>query len=430
MAPPGSSASVTNNSRPGTVFISYKREEASVAEVLYAALKDAGFNVWWDEDVQCGQAWAEKLDEAVRDAACVVVLWSEQSIASEWVRHEASQAIASGVYAPCRIELVKLDPPYDRIQATDLIDWDGDTTHAGFRDLLQRVDTLVPAPVSLSRRIGRRLTRNAFALGASFIAILAIWLLGTIYLAQQADRREKLYDCSASTALRTQLAYERYANQESLQYACLSRCEFRQADFREAAFPKADLSRAHFGGANLSGAVFFETDLSGAILARADLSRAYLVGANLSGAQLSNANLSDAVLGETDLSEAALPGANLKRANLDQTDFRKASLRGADLRQARFDDTDLTGADLAYANLTDAILLAVEFSEANLRKATLGNVALGGVDLSKAQLEGADMDGATYSRDTKWPPNFDPEAAGAVLVKNELGPSRSAPKTK
>lgn len=367
------------------------------------------------------------------------MLWSEKSIASEWVRHEASQAIARGVYAPCRIELVKLEPPYDRIQATDLIDWNGDKTNAGFRDLLQRIDTLVPAPIPLSHRIGGWLRRNAFAIGASFIAVLAIWLLGTIYQAQEADRREKLYDCSASAALRTQLALERYPNQESLQYACLSRCEFRQADFRKGAFPKADLSRAHFGGANLSGAIRSEADLSGAILAQTNLSRAFLVGANLSGAQLSNANLrgaklgsanlSDAVLGETDLREATLSVAKLNGANLDQADFSKASLRGADLRQARLDETDFSGADLAYANLTDAIFLAVEFNEANLRVAKLRNVALGGVDLSSAHLEEADLSGATYSRDTKWPPNFDPEAAGAVLVENDLAQSSSAPQT-
>jgi len=127
--------------RPGSVFISYKREEAAIAEILHGALVKEGFDVWWDEDLQCGQAWAEKLDEAVRDAACIVVLWSERSVASQWVRHEASQAIARDVYAPCRIGLVQLDSPYDRIQATDLIDWVGDPNHGGYRNLLKRVKT-------------------------------------------------------------------------------------------------------------------------------------------------------------------------------------------------------------------------------------------------------------------------------------------------
>ena len=54
------------STRPGSVFISYKREEAPAAERLRDALVEEGFQVWWDEDLQCGQAWAEVLDEAVR----------------------------------------------------------------------------------------------------------------------------------------------------------------------------------------------------------------------------------------------------------------------------------------------------------------------------------------------------------------------------
>jgi len=104
-------------------------------------------------------------------------------VASQWVRHEASQAIAREVYAPCRIELVQLDSPYDRIQATDLVGWNGDREHGGFRNLLARVDTLVPASVSLPRRIERWLRTNLATWVASVIAIFAVWLLVTIYIA-------------------------------------------------------------------------------------------------------------------------------------------------------------------------------------------------------------------------------------------------------
>jgi len=69
--------------RPATIFISYKREDAPMAERLHEALVEEGFKVWWDEHLQCGQAWAEQLDEAIRDAACIVVLWSQRSAASQ-----------------------------------------------------------------------------------------------------------------------------------------------------------------------------------------------------------------------------------------------------------------------------------------------------------------------------------------------------------
>lgn len=79
--------------RRGYVFLSYKREESKQAERLRDALKQSGFSVWWDEDIQCGQVWNEVLDSAVKRADCIVVLWSALSMGSRWVMHEASSAM-------------------------------------------------------------------------------------------------------------------------------------------------------------------------------------------------------------------------------------------------------------------------------------------------------------------------------------------------
>lgn len=68
---------------------------------------------------------------------------------SEWVKHEASQAIARRGYAPARLSAMKISSPFDRIQATDLIDWDGSDSHAGFMNLLRRIDELLPAKPTL-----------------------------------------------------------------------------------------------------------------------------------------------------------------------------------------------------------------------------------------------------------------------------------------
>ena len=54
--------------RDGYVFISYKREESQHAERLSKVLKECGFSVWWDEDIQCGRVWNVVLDDAVKNA--------------------------------------------------------------------------------------------------------------------------------------------------------------------------------------------------------------------------------------------------------------------------------------------------------------------------------------------------------------------------
>ncbi len=164
------------STRPGYVFISYKREEAAIADRLRQALVGEGFGVWWDQELQCGQGWAEALDKAVREAGCIVVLWSEVAVTSPWVRHEASQAMVREVYAPARIHLVRLGSPYDRLQVTDLLDWQGEREHAGFRTLIKRIDELLPEPIPLVVRVGRWLGENIATLVASAIAIGALSL--------------------------------------------------------------------------------------------------------------------------------------------------------------------------------------------------------------------------------------------------------------
>jgi uncharacterized protein YjbI with pentapeptide repeats len=62
--------------------------------------------------------------------------------------------------------------------------------------------------------------------------------------------------------------------------------------------------------------------------------------------------------------------------------------------------------DLSYANLRNA----------NLSYANLNGALLVGADLKSADLTGADLKEAKYNSYTKWPEDFDPEAAGAEQV--------------
>lgn len=161
----------------GFVFISYKRENAPQSAMLRKVIEARGFEVWWDLDIQCGQVWNQVLDDAVRDAGCIVVLWSTLALNSPWVTHEASRAMDRGIYAPVRIELCPIDAPYDRIQATDIVDWNGDPNHPGVLRLLRRLDDLLPQPLNAAGRL-RRWIRSRLATIASVIfGLLALSIL-------------------------------------------------------------------------------------------------------------------------------------------------------------------------------------------------------------------------------------------------------------
>ena len=159
------------------VFISFKTEGEEAAAQLKAALEAGGFSVWWQQSIQCGREWHSDIDSAILAAGCIVVLWSPASIVSPWVRHEASQAVARGIYTPVRLVPMAIGSPFDRLQATDLFGWSGDPNHPGLLRLLARANQLIPPPLPLHKRLGRYVRRNWLPLIIAIVVTAPIAML-------------------------------------------------------------------------------------------------------------------------------------------------------------------------------------------------------------------------------------------------------------
>jgi tetratricopeptide (TPR) repeat protein len=86
------------------VFLSYDREDRSVARKVATALQHVGHDVWWDRNIRGGAEFSEEIDRALAASEAVVVLWSARSIASAWVRDEAATGRDSGRLVPVRID--------------------------------------------------------------------------------------------------------------------------------------------------------------------------------------------------------------------------------------------------------------------------------------------------------------------------------------
>lgn len=67
------------------IFISYAREDRPRVIPIAKAFEDQGWSVWWDTQIPPGKTFFSVIKEALDAAKCVVVLWSKQSIDSEWV---------------------------------------------------------------------------------------------------------------------------------------------------------------------------------------------------------------------------------------------------------------------------------------------------------------------------------------------------------
>jgi len=74
------------------IFLSYANEDREAARALIALLEDAGWTVWTDRVLRAGSGWDSAREEALRDARCMIVLWSAHSVKSSWIVEEAEAA--------------------------------------------------------------------------------------------------------------------------------------------------------------------------------------------------------------------------------------------------------------------------------------------------------------------------------------------------
>ncbi|MEM7459610.1 MAG: SUMF1/EgtB/PvdO family nonheme iron enzyme [Pseudomonadota bacterium] len=108
------------------IFLSYSRVDRPTAQIIAEALEAEGFSVWWDKVLRAGQTYDEVTETMLRDSHVVIVLWSQTSVKSTWVRAEATQGQRNCVLVPAMIEDAERPIMFELTQTADLIDWAGD----------------------------------------------------------------------------------------------------------------------------------------------------------------------------------------------------------------------------------------------------------------------------------------------------------------
>src|SRR6478672_8678107 len=136
------------------VFISYARSDEDLAREIADGLREAGYEVWRDDELPPHRSYADVIEERINAAQAVVVLWSAEAAKSQWVRAEADSARAS-----LRLVQVTLDGtippmPFNQIQCADFKGWDGQRSTPGWNKLLASVEALAgqKTPKSDNRR--------------------------------------------------------------------------------------------------------------------------------------------------------------------------------------------------------------------------------------------------------------------------------------
>jgi adenylate cyclase len=64
------------------IFISYARSTAKLARAVTDALRALGYGVWLDDELPAHRNYADIIEERLRAAKAVVVLWSAEAYCS------------------------------------------------------------------------------------------------------------------------------------------------------------------------------------------------------------------------------------------------------------------------------------------------------------------------------------------------------------
>jgi formylglycine-generating enzyme required for sulfatase activity len=129
------------------IFLSYSTKDRERLKPLFQALERQGWSVFWDhQSIHTGDNWHLKIDEAINNSRCVLVVWSKDSVQSEWVLEEAHKGKRRGVLLPIRIDAI--EPPFGFAmrQAGDFTHWNGKPDHAVFIELAARIYNLLGNP--------------------------------------------------------------------------------------------------------------------------------------------------------------------------------------------------------------------------------------------------------------------------------------------
>lgn len=108
------------------VFISYAREDRETARRLAQLIEQNGYPVWWDRELVAGNQFADIIENKLDTADAVIVLWSENSRKSHWVRDEAAVGRDRNRLIPLALDDVMPPLGFRQLHTPSVAGWSGD----------------------------------------------------------------------------------------------------------------------------------------------------------------------------------------------------------------------------------------------------------------------------------------------------------------
>ncbi|MEX2150901.1 MAG: TIR domain-containing protein [Steroidobacteraceae bacterium] len=133
------------------VFVSYSRKDKARVAPLVAALEAQAYSVWWDPAISPGQEFDRQIATELDQARAVLVIWTDDSVESRWVRGEARAGADRRILIPVRFGATTLPVDFRAFHTIDLTDGPQVERSYEFQEVVRALDILIrrsdPAPV-------------------------------------------------------------------------------------------------------------------------------------------------------------------------------------------------------------------------------------------------------------------------------------------
>ncbi len=139
------------------IFISYARTDIERAKIIATAFEKHGLSVWWDPNIPPGEPFDEVIADALKSAKCMIVLWTESSITSGWVREEAMVGAQRGTLFPVLLDDVEIPVGFKRFHTVRIMDLVGLPAKEEFKQLLSAISATLGRSISPAEESKQRL---------------------------------------------------------------------------------------------------------------------------------------------------------------------------------------------------------------------------------------------------------------------------------
>lgn len=134
------------------ILISHASDDRDRVRPLAETLHREGWDVWGDRELVTGKRYAELIDEQLAAAKGVLVVWTSNSIVSEWVVKEAQDGKERDILFHVLLDNVRAPRGFRLRQGVNLSKVTIDASATAFQKLVAELMTVLGTPSQLSTK--------------------------------------------------------------------------------------------------------------------------------------------------------------------------------------------------------------------------------------------------------------------------------------